>query len=134
MYKYTYDPAMHSTRSLCSNSLDVRKTMNMIPTQKPGMQFFGGIPLMVPNTTYQGDGFHISHNDHDALIYGDVTTALVLRGGEAFYILDGDHCAGYAALIPKGLDACMDYFRQHIDLKNKFSETPPTIDDVASAA
>lgn len=99
--------------------------MDMTPTQKPGLQFFNGIPLMVPNSTYQGDGFHVSHNDRDVRLYGDVTTALVLRGGEAFYILNGDHRSGYAALIPQGFDACLAYFRQHVDQVSKYSDTPP---------
>lgn len=106
----------------------------MTPTQTPGVQFFGGIPLMVPNTTYQGEGFHISHNDHDVRIYGDVTTALVLRGGAAFYILNGDHRPGYAGVIPLGLDACLAYFRQNIGQINKFSETPPAEHSPAHAA
>ena len=106
----------------------------MIPTQKPGMQFFGGIPLMVPNTTYQGDGFHISHNARDVRIYGGVTTALVLNNGAAFYILNGDHRDGYAHLIPQGLDACLAYFRQHINQMNKFSETPQATHGLAGAA
>lgn len=99
--------------------------MTMTPTQKPGVQFFGGIPLSVPNTTYDGDGFHISHNDRDVSIYGDTTTALVLKGGEAFYILNGDHREGYAPLLSLGFDACMDYFRRHLDQLNKFSDPLP---------
>ncbi|WP_298151020.1 hypothetical protein [Flavobacterium sp.] len=102
--------------------------MTMTPMHKPGVNFFNGIPLMVPNSTYQGDGFHISHNDCDVSVYGDVTTALVLRGGEAFYILNGDHRTGYATLISLGFDACLDYFRQHIDQMSKYSEMPPTVD------
>ena len=101
--------------------------MPMTPSQKPGVQFFGGMPLSVPNTTYQGVGFHISHNDRDTRIYGDTTTALVLNDGEAFFILNGDHRHGYAPLLSQGFDACMDYFRRHIDQLNKFSDTPPAI-------
>jgi len=101
--------------------------MTMTPTQKPGVKFFKGIPLSVPNTTYHGDGFYISHNDRDVGAYGDVTTALVVRGA-VFYILNGDHRAGYANLIPLGLDACLTYFRQHINKMNKHSEKPPAID------
>ena len=109
--------------------------MTMTPTQKPGVQFFSGIPLMVPNTTYQGDGFHISHNARDVRVYGDVTTALVVRGVEtAFYVLNGDHRAGYDPLIGIGLTACLDYFRQHMDQMNKYSETPPAIDCAVKSA
>lgn len=103
----------------------------LTPSQKPGVNFFKGIPLSVPNTTYDGDGFHISHNDRDALLYGDVTTAIVVNGGGAFYILNGDHRAGYADLIPQGLAACLDYFRAHINQKNKYSETPPAAIEAA---
>lgn len=99
----------------------------MKQTQKPGMQWFNGIPLMVPNSTYQGEGFHVSHNDRDVRIYGDVTTALVLRGGEAFYILNGDHRAGYAALIERGFDACLEYFSQHIGQISKYSDKLPAV-------
>jgi hypothetical protein len=108
--------------------------LNMIPTQKPGVQFFGELPLSVPNTTYQGDGFYVSHNDRDVRTYGDVTTALVVGNGSGFYILNGDHRAGYAPLIPQGFDACMTYFQQHIDWKNKFSDTAPAINAVATVA
>lgn len=102
--------------------------MTMTPTQKPGLKYYNGIPIMVPNTTYQGDGFHISHNDRDWSIYGDVTTALVVKGGSAFYVLNGDHRAGYIPLVPEGLDACLAYFRQHMGQMNKFSEMPPATD------
>lgn len=104
----------------------------MKQTQKPGVQFFSGIPVNVPNSTYQGDGFHISHNDRDVRIYGDVTTALVLRGGEAFYILNGDHRAGYAAVIDQGFDACLAYFGQNIAQISKYSDKLPS-GDVAPA-
>jgi len=108
--------------------------MDMTPTQMPGVQFVGGIPIPVPNTTYQGAGFYVSHNDRDVSIYGAVTTALVLDNMEAFYILNGDHRAGYAKLIPQGLDACLAYFRKHINQKSKFSDTPPATADLAEDA
>lgn len=99
--------------------------MTMHATQKPGLQWLGGIPVMVPNTVYPGEGFYISHNTHDRRIYGDVTTALVLQGDEtAFYILNGDHREGYAPLLALGLAACMEYFQQHIDQMSKYSEVP----------
>lgn len=107
--------------------------MSMTPTQTPGVQFFGGIPIMVPNTTYQGDGFHISYNDRDVRIYGGSTTALVVDGGAAFYILNGDHRVGYSARIQQGLDACLGYFCENIGRINRYSETPPAIDGLASA-
>ena len=103
--------------------------MNMTPTQTPGVRFFNGIPLSVPNTTYQGNGFYISYNDRDVRTYGDTTTALVLNQGEAFYILNGDHRDGYAPLLSLGFDACMDYFRRNLDQRNKFSDAPPAVTD-----
>jgi len=85
------------------------------------------MPVSVPNSTYSGDGFHVSHNDHDLRIYGDVTTALVRGDCEAFYILNGDHRAAYFELIPQGFDACLAYFVAHIDQMNHRSERPPMI-------
>lgn len=82
------------------------------------------ISLFVPNSTQDGEGFYISHNDHDTNLYGDQTTALVLGQMQTFYILNGDHRAEYAELIPQGLEACLGYFAEHIDQMNKFSERP----------
>lgn len=101
--------------------------MTMTPNQTPGLRFMGGIPVQVPNSTYQGDGFYISHNDRDVRIYGAVTTALVVQGQTAFYILKGDHREGYASRIAQGLDACLDYFRQHIDQISQYSDRPPVL-------
>ena len=105
--------------------------MNMTPNQTPGVRFIAGFPVSIPNSTYPGDGFYNSHNDRDARNYGSVTTALVVEGAmTAFYILNGDHREGYARLIAQGLDACLDYFRQHIGQINKYSETPPGVAQV----
>lgn len=47
----------------------------MGPTQTTGVKVFNGILITVPNSTYQGDGFHISHIDRDVRTYGVVKTA-----------------------------------------------------------
>lgn len=78
--------------------------------------------LIEPNVTMDGKGFYISYNPVDVSIYGDVTTALVLGQEEHFYILNGDHRAGYKPLIPKGFYACLNYFKQHIAQIAKHSE------------
>lgn len=60
-------------------------------------------------------------------IYGCVTSALVVLGGDYFYILSGDHRAGNALLPPQGPDDCMAYFMHHADQRNKFSAPLTTI-------
>lgn len=86
----------------------------------------GGVPAFVsaPNETMDGDGFHVSYNNRDEAIYGCDTTALVLGQMQRFYILDGDHRAAYAPLIPQGWDSCMEYFLANIDRMNKISDVP----------
>lgn len=76
----------------------------------------------VPNSTMDGDGFYVSYNDYDTSIYGDVTTALVFGQMQRFYILNGDHRNAYQALMDKGWDACLAYFKAHADQINRFSE------------
>lgn len=68
------------------------------------------------------DEFYISYNIIDHMIYGSITTAIVIGQMQHFYILNGDHRKEYAALIPKGLIACLTYFLEHSDLINKYSE------------
>jgi sulfur transfer complex TusBCD TusB component (DsrH family) len=80
------------------------------------------VPLITPNVVMDGDDFYISYNGVDAAIYGGQTTALVIGQMQAFYILNGDHQAAYAALIPQGLSACLAYFKAHQGQKNKFSD------------
>ncbi|MBM5458712.1 hypothetical protein H8F21_14180 [Pseudomonas sp. P66] len=82
------------------------------------------IQLVQPNSIADGDGFYISHNDHDHRLYGGETTALVFGQMQAFYILNGDHREAYAPLIPQGFEACMAYFKANIQLINMRSERP----------
>lgn len=86
-----------------------------------------GLPLPVVqyNSTIDGEGFYISFNDYDMWIYGCDTTALVFGQMQTFYILNGDHRAAYAALIPEGFDACLDYYKANIEQANKRSEPLP---------
>jgi hypothetical protein len=86
-------------------------------------QFFNGIPCTVPNSIAgEGRGFYISYNNYDIGIYGSDTTALVLGQMEKFYILNGDHRKAYANLVPRGFNACLDYFKGHLDQISKYSD------------
>ena len=82
------------------------------------MKNFDGIPIMVPNDVISGDGFYVSYNSRDTEFYGCDTTALVKGQMENFLILNGDHTEKYIELIPKGYDACVEYFKENIELKN----------------
>ena len=84
----------------------------------------GPIPVMVPNSTMDGDGFYVSYNDYDVAIFGCATTALVQGQMEHFYILDGDHRQAYAKLLGDGFEACFEYFKANITAINKNSEKP----------
>lgn len=77
-----------------------------------------------PNDIVDGDGFYVSYNGIDTSVYGCETTALVRGQMEAFYLLNGDHRAGYAPLVSEGFEACMDYFISNIDRINARSERP----------
>lgn len=78
-----------------------------------------GIPLF--NSTLHGEGFYLSFNK-STRDYGCVTTALVVGNMEKFLILAGDHREQYAALVNKGFDACLEYFKAHIDEAHKYSD------------
>ena len=79
------------------------------------------------NHTYSvSDLFYVSYNFGDISWYGCDTTALVFGQMQRFYTLNGDHREGYAPLLEKGFNACLDYFREHADQKNKRSESAPT--------
>ncbi len=80
------------------------------------------MPFIQYNSTLDGDGFCISHNNHDVALYGCETTAFVIGQGDGFCILNGDHRKAYAALIPSGFDACLAYFKDNIEQANKRSE------------
>jgi hypothetical protein len=86
---------------------------------------FGVIPVPVPNSVIDGNGFYISYNAHDISIYGSDTTALVLGQMQRFYILAGDHRGQYAALIDRGFDACLDYFKAHATQAHGHSDKLP---------
>jgi len=85
----------------------------------------GTFTVSVPNTTSDGDGFYISYNGYDTDIYGGATTAIVVGQMQAFYILMGDHQKQLKALVPEGLEACLDYYRQNIALSHKYSDKLP---------
>ena len=80
--------------------------------------------LTVPNITKDApDGsFYVSYNATDYRIYGDETTALVWGQMQGFYILNGDHRAAYADLIPQGWAACYAYYLSRPDLHNSMSD------------
>ena len=83
------------------------------------------VSVVQHNSTINGKGFYVSFNDHDMWIYGCNTTALVREEMDGLYILNGDHRAAYAALIPQGFEACLEYFKSNIALVNKCSDFPP---------
>lgn len=83
------------------------------------------VPIITPNDVTDGDGFYVSYNGVDSGIYGGQTTALVIGQMQAFYILNGDHQAAYAELIPQGLPACMAYFQANAASINKHSDRIP---------
>lgn len=93
-----------------------------------------GIPIISFNTVIGGkdsriqingktyDGFYVSYNSCDTEIYGDVTTALVLGQMQKFYILNGDHREEYKKIIESGFEKCFEYFENHIECINKYSD------------
>jgi len=78
--------------------------------------------MTTPNDVIKADGFYVSYNDCDVGIYGSDTTALVVGQMEKFCILKGNHVESYRGVMAKGLDACLEYFRSNVSLKNKYSE------------
>jgi len=71
------------------------------------------------NSVLEAEGFYISWSAQ-ALLSDSASseTALVVPNlarlfGRDFFILNGDHRAAYEALAPKGLAACLGYFREH---------------------
>jgi hypothetical protein len=97
------------------------RTVNVITTAS-GV----AIPLTSVNSVLEGKGFYVSYNDVDTspALYGQATTALVFGQMESFYILNGDHRAGYLELIPEGYEACFAYFKANIASINKRSDIP----------
>lgn len=83
-----------------------------------------GIPCRIPNRTVDYGDYYVSYNTVDSDMYGGDTTALVTNTMDKFLILYGDHRAKYAELADKGYDACVEYFKAHIDQISKYSERP----------
>lgn len=78
-----------------------------------------------PNKFIQFDGFYISFNTADYLLYGSVTTALVpeVNGNPTyFYILNGDHRKEYEKLAPEGFESCLKYFKDNQYFIAKYSD------------
>ena len=96
--------------------------IEMMPLSNGGL-----VPVNIYNSVIDGNGFYVSHNDHDLAIYGDETTALVLGQMERFYILNGDHRQQYAQLMGQGFDACLEYFKANQALRNHRSDVLPEL-------
>lgn len=76
-----------------------------------------------PNLIAGFRGYHLSYNDHDIDIYGDVTTAIVIGDQmDYFLILNGDHRKQLLDASHSGLTACLDYFNTHLDIANNYSD------------
>ena len=103
--------------------------MSLHPVQMPCIHHVytpgGTLPVFIPNSVVDGDGFYVSHNNHDHAIYGGETTALVLGQMEKFYVLKGDHRQAYAAHIKQGFQACLNHFKQHPELVHPYSDKLP---------
>lgn len=78
--------------------------------------------LPTPNTISQEyKDFYISYNVTDYMVYGAITTALVIGQMEIFYILEGDHREAYKE-IGNDLEKCIEYFAQNSDKIAKYSD------------
>lgn len=88
----------------------------------------GGVPVFIANdVTIKTPEFYVSYNDRDVIVYGDVTTALVLIEKEnpvKFLILNGNHIKAYNEIIAKGggYADCLAYFKSNVDKQSKYSE------------
>ncbi len=86
--------------------------------------------FMQPNRVMGNNEFHISYNAVDCAIYGSDTTAIVKAPSAHFLVLNGNHFKELCALVPLGYEACVRYFRQHIDQANlKFCDPLEEPDD-----
>lgn len=72
------------------------------------------------NAILQCEGFSISYNPHPGQglsIFesddGGPETALIVN--DKFFILNGDWRTQYEELIPKGVEACLQFYRDHAD-------------------
>lgn len=89
------------------------------------MQNFNGVPIMIRNDiTREEKNFYVSYNDTDKQIFGDVTTALVDNNQTKFLILNGNHTKQYDEILSNGggYPECVEYFKNHISMKSKFSD------------
>lgn len=89
------------------------------------MEYYKDIPIYAPNDTFelQEKGCYVSYNNYSIRDYGSDTTALVRMDGihpTKFLILNGNHTKEYYALGK--YDDCVEYFKHHLDQKNKLSE------------
>lgn len=79
------------------------------------------------NLTLDGNGFYISYNSGASLILPDSPdgeTALCIPDSgkmNPYYILKGDFRTEYEALVPKGLEACMEFFNSQSDKISSWS-------------
>lgn len=99
------------------------------------VEFLGGFLCVTPNICSDlfrddklGVEFYVSYNSYDKNIYGRDTTALVMvvpKYLERFFVLNGDHRAGYRAIATDGMVACMDYFVDHVAEVNMYTEPRP---------
>jgi hypothetical protein len=69
---------------------------------------------------------HVSPVEKDDSL-GQPETALIVpneskRSGHDFYILKGNHLEAYRAIVPQGLEACMEYYRTNLALRSRFSD------------
>ena len=78
---------------------------------------------LTPNEIKDFKDFYISYNLVDSNIYGSDTTAIVIGQMEKFYILNGNHSTELEKIAKEsGLQGCLDYFNNHSDLINKYSD------------
>jgi len=76
---------------------------------------------MTPNSTVHFDGYYLSYNRRSS-DYGCDTTAIVV-GGRVFLLLNGDHREELLSISnTDGLDGCLNYLINNINLSNKYSE------------
>jgi hypothetical protein len=86
------------------------------------------------NFLLQGDGFYVSYNPDPPGGFGgtfgsddgDAETALCYGG--RFDILNGDFRTAYERLVPEGLEACRNFYRQQAAHADS-SWTTPTPED-----
>lgn len=88
------------------------------------VEFFKGIPVTTTNDCFDlnDPGCYVSYNRSSAG-YGCATTALVRMDGvrpTKFLILNGNHTEKYREL--KSYDACVEYFKCHLEQQNHMSE------------